>query len=138
MTSARDFYLFHLSEIIYLNTFSEFLSFVHVNSKLSILSNQIKHLKELALYFMLLLFPKIFILTNHHYFIKYNCYYFKLIIIVLKYYYNYLKVIKKAFISLFQKRKFKASLFFISNQYKINDNKLNIINISNIEDDFWI
>ncbi len=41
-------YLFHLSEIICLNIFSEFLSFVHVTSKLSILSNHIEHPKKLV------------------------------------------------------------------------------------------
>ena len=41
-------YLFHLFEIICLNTFLEFLSFVHVTSKLSFLSNHAEHPKGLA------------------------------------------------------------------------------------------
>ena len=41
-------YLFHFSEIIRLNTFSEFLGFVHVTSKLSILPNHAEHPKGLA------------------------------------------------------------------------------------------
>ncbi len=46
-------YLLHLSEIICLNTFSKLLSFVHVTSKLNILSNYAKHPKKLVLCYTL-------------------------------------------------------------------------------------
>ncbi len=49
-------YLFHLSRIICLNIFSEFFSFIQITTKLSILLNQAKHPKELALCYMLLFF----------------------------------------------------------------------------------
>ena len=51
-------YLFYLLEIICLNTFLEFFSFVYVTSKLSILSNYTKHPKRLTLYYMLYFFYK--------------------------------------------------------------------------------
>ncbi len=42
---------FYFSKIICFNTFLEFLSFVHVTSKLSILSNHAEHPKRLAPYY---------------------------------------------------------------------------------------
>ena len=59
MTCARDFYLsvFLLSKVICLNTFSKCVSFIHMISKLSILSNLTKYFKKLApCYTMLPLF----------------------------------------------------------------------------------
>ena len=56
-------YLFYLSKIIYLNTFLEFLSFIYVTSKLSILFNQTKHSVGLAPYYILLFFIIIFQLS---------------------------------------------------------------------------
>ncbi len=53
MTSTYDFHLFLFSEIICLNTFLEFLNFVYMTFKLSILSNHTKHSKKLAPYFTL-------------------------------------------------------------------------------------
>ena len=47
-------YLFHFSEIIYLDIFLKFFSFVHITSKLFILSNHAEHPRELALCYMLL------------------------------------------------------------------------------------
>ena len=49
-------YLFYQSKIICLSTVSEFLSFTHMTSKLSILSNHIEHSKELVLCYTLLFF----------------------------------------------------------------------------------
>ena len=49
-------HLFHFFEIIYLNIFVKFLSFIYVTSKLNILSNYAKHLKELTLCYMLVPF----------------------------------------------------------------------------------
>ena len=46
-------YLFHFFEIIYLNTFLEFLNFVYMTSKLSILSNHTEYPKKLAPYYIL-------------------------------------------------------------------------------------
>ncbi len=60
-------YLFHFSELIYLNIFSKFLSFVYVISKLSILSNHVEHPKRLASYYTLpsfLLFYTYFAFIN--------------------------------------------------------------------------
>ncbi len=59
MTTAYDFHLFYLPEIICLNNFPEFLSFIHMTSKLSILSNHAKYPKELALYYMLSFFTSL-------------------------------------------------------------------------------
>ena len=56
MTFTYNYYLFYLSEIICLNTFSKFLNFVHITFKLSVLSNYAEHSKKLALYCTLLLF----------------------------------------------------------------------------------
>ncbi len=56
MTSIYDIYLFYLFEIICLNIFSKFLSFVHVTSKLSILSNYAEHPKKLLPYYIEFLF----------------------------------------------------------------------------------
>ncbi len=56
MTST---YLFYLFEIIGLNTFLEFLSFIYMISKLNILSNHAKHPKGLVSYYM----PPFFILV---------------------------------------------------------------------------
>ena len=54
MTFIYDFYLPNfISEIIYLITFLEFLSFVYINFKLSISSNDTKHSKGLKLYYTL-------------------------------------------------------------------------------------
>ena len=44
------------TEIIYLNIFSEFLSSIHVTSKLNISFNYTKYLKKLAPYYTILLF----------------------------------------------------------------------------------
>ncbi len=57
MTTTYNFYLPDFtSEIIYWNTFPKFLSFVYMTYKLSILSNHVKHPKELAPCYMLSLF----------------------------------------------------------------------------------
>ncbi len=57
MTSTRDFYLLdYTTEIICLNTFPEFLGFIHMTSKLSIFSNYAKHPKGLTLYYTPLFF----------------------------------------------------------------------------------
>ena len=56
-------YLFYPSKIICLNIFLEFLSFVHMTFKLSILSNHIKHFKGLIPCYILLLFT---ILKSSH------------------------------------------------------------------------
>ncbi len=49
-------YLFHLFKIIRLNTFSEFLSFIHMTSKLNILSNYAEYPNGLAPCYMLSFF----------------------------------------------------------------------------------
>ena len=56
MIPTYEFYLFYLSKINYLNIFSKFFSFVCVTFKLSILSNYVKYLKGLALYYTLSFF----------------------------------------------------------------------------------
>ncbi len=48
VTFAYDFHLFHFSEIIHLNIFLEFLSFVYMTYKLSILPNYARRPKELV------------------------------------------------------------------------------------------
>ncbi len=49
-------YLFHLTEIIHLNTFSEFLGLVYMTFKLNILLNYAEHPKRLARCYTLPLF----------------------------------------------------------------------------------
>ena len=71
-----------LSKIICLNTFSDFLSFVDMSFKLSILSNSLEHLKKLASYYTLFSFIFSEILeasfTNHtiYNFILHTCWSF--------------------------------------------------------------
>lgn len=60
---------------------------------------------------------------------------------VLKCHHNYLKAIRKASITSFKKKRSETNSFLISDQCKIDDNKLSIKNSSNIKGDsqtqFW-
>lgn len=57
---------------------------------------------------------------------------------VLKYWRNHLKIAKEAFVTSFNKRRSKANSFVTLDYCKIDDNKLNRTNTSNMENDFQI
>lgn len=76
--------------------------------------------------------------ANHNNFIKHNSYYLSFVVMVLKCRRNYLKTVGKTFIMLFKEKGSKANLFSILDHCKIDDNKLNSTNISNMEDNSQI
>lgn len=78
----------------------------------------------------------IYLFVNYNHFIKHNFHYLSSIAMVLKCWRNYLKAVRKAFITLFLKKRFKANLFLTLNQCKIKNNKLNTTNTSDTKDDF--